>query len=173
MPQLTPREIQSVVPGESMTKEKGVLPFDKPARVSNPSDGVQLVFDAMTEPRAAQKLMKALEKGATIDHVVDSMMMMLHGEGIVSPQALPIMAPAVATIIEEMARIANAPIKYSEEPDPWSQPDEDEVEKIVQKITGTINEETPDMEETPEETPMMEEEEETPMGGLMTPPEGM
>ena len=132
MSNMTAEDIQNIIPGESMTKPQGVLPFEKPPRTSSPDAGIQLVFDAITEPQSAQKLIKTLEMGVPIDQIVDSMMMMLMGEGIVSPQALPIMGPAMGSMIEGMAKVAKVPINYTEQLDPWSIPDEDEVEKEIE-----------------------------------------
>ena len=156
MPNLTKQDIEGVVPGESMVKPRGALPFDKPAKTASADAGVQLVFDAITEPESARRLIKTLKLGTPIDKVVESMMLMLHGEGIVSPQAIPLMAPAMASMIEGMAKIADTEINYSEVEDPWTKPDEDRVEKLVAELTGDL---VPEVEEEKEETV-----------GLMTPP---
>lgn len=166
MPVLSKQEIENVVPGESMMREKGKLPFDRPAKTSSPEAGIQLVFDAITEPKSARKLIKVLENGTPIDVVVDSMTMMLHGEGIVSPQALPIMAPAMAAMIENMASIAKVPINYTQQPDPWSEVDEDNVEKIVAQMTGDLLDKSKPVEEPTIPAPIPDVEEE----GLMTRP---
>lgn len=168
MPELTAQEIQNVVPGESMMKERGVLPFDKPAKTSSPDAGIQLVFDAVTEPRSAKRLIKVLENGTTIDTVVDSMLMMMHGEGVVSPQALPIMAPAIAALIEGMAKIAGAPINYKEKIDEWSKPDEENVEKIMAKLTTDLM--TRSVKEDEMINPQPSAAEDNGEGGLMTRP---
>lgn len=168
MPLLSPQEIMGVIPGESMTKERGILPFDKPAQTSSPEAGVQLVFDAITEPKSARKLISTLQKGVPVNLMVDSLMMMLHGEGIVSPQALPVMAPAIASMIEGMADLAGVTPVKSEEPDPWTTPDEDEVEALVGKFTGKIAELAPPEEEEPQQSPQADEPAEA--AGLMTPP---
>lgn len=168
---MTYQEIAGGVPGESMTKPKGQLPFEKPAKTADPREGIQLIFDAITEPKSARKLVKTLESGVPIDVVVDSLATLSLAEGIVSPQALPVMAPAMTTMIEGMAKLANVPVQYTEAPDPWTEPDEDEVEKLVAKITGEMVDKIPPEEEPMEETLPVEEPLEEPMG-LMAPPEG-
>ena len=171
MPQLTKQEILNVVPGESMTKEKGILPFEKPPLTSSPDEGIQMVFDAITEPQAALKLVRTLELGVPIDQIVDSMMMMLHGEGIVPPQALPIMGPAIAAMIEGMAKLAGAPINYTEVQDPWTKPDEDRIDKLVAKMTGELVESAGSEEASEEASEGVPEEAPEADEGLMTRPE--
>lgn len=165
---LTGMEIEGVIPGESMTKPRGVLPFEKPPMTASPEVGVQMVFDAVTKPKAARKLIKTLEGGVPIDVVVDSMLTMLQGEGIVSPQSLMLMAPALMTMIEGMATIAKVPVKYSEQPDEWVEPDEAEVAALVSKMTGQLEEIAPTGDEELGEEAGLAVQQDV---GLMTPPQ--
>tara|TARA_R110002167_G_scaffold13823_4_gene56784 strand:- start:151 stop:720 length:570 start_codon:yes stop_codon:yes gene_type:complete len=180
---MTPEEMKNVVPGSSMTKPKGMLPFERPAKTSDPEEGIQLVFDAITQPLAARRLVRTLRGGVPIDVVVDGLGTLLLGEGIISPQALTVMQPAVTSIVEGMASIAGVELKYTEEVDEWTEPDPLEVERLAAKIAkespGLVApveeapveeapvEEAP-VEETMVEEPIMEKPAET--MGLMSPP---
>jgi len=169
MAKMSSQEILGAVPGESMTKTKGMLPFERPPTTSSPEEGVQLMFDAITEPKSARKLIKSLEGGVTLEVIVESLLTMARGEGIVSPSAIPIMAPALATIIDGMAKMAGVTAQREPVEDPWTTPDEDEVEVLVSKITGEVFDKVP--KESPVEAPIPEgpsEQEE--MVGLMKPP---
>jgi len=167
---LTPAELQNVVPGSSMTKPKGVHPFERPPKTSDPEEGVQLMFDAITSPKAARKLVKTLKGGVPIDVIVDGLGTLALGEGLIGATALPIMAPALAAMVEGMAVIAGVEVKYSEVVDEWDEPDEEEVRRLVAKISGgslgmesQAEEPAIEMEEPPVEAPT------EPMG-LMSPP---
>tara|TARA_R110000803_G_scaffold39734_3_gene85708 strand:- start:5219 stop:5773 length:555 start_codon:yes stop_codon:yes gene_type:complete len=175
---MTPEQIKNTVPGSSMTKPKGMLPFDRPAKTSDPEEGIQLVFDAITQPLAARRLVRTLRGGVPIDVVVDGLGTLLLGEGIISPQALMVMQPAVTSIVEGMASIAGVELKYTEEVDEWTEPDPLEVERLAAKIAkespGLVApveeapvEEAP-VEEAMTEEPIMEKPVET--MGLMSPP---
>lgn len=172
---MTQQDIQNVIPGSSMTKEKGKFPFDGPAKISNAEDGIQMVFDTITAPKPSTELIKTLEMGVPIDKVVDTLVMMFHGEGIVSPQALPVMIPAMAAMVEKMAEMAGVPIKYSTPPDPTMDPDLNRVARLIEEMTSDLVKQTRAVgEEVTEEDPAEEEEEvdkvtEEPQG-LMSPP---
>lgn len=174
MATMTLKDLENVVPGSSMTKEKGRFPFDGPAKITDAEDGIQMVFDSITSPKSARELIRTLEMGVPIDKVVDTMVMMFHGEGIVSPQALPIMVPAMVAMIEKMAEMAGVPIKHSTPPDPSMEPDERRIEMLIAEMSSDLVEETGLGEEEVIEEPLVEGEEVNEMGdepqGLMSPP---
>ena len=160
---LTPQEIENVVPGSSMTKPKGMLPFERPAKTSDPKQGIQLMFDSMMTAKTTRGLVKTLEGGVPIDVVVDGLCTLALGEGLVSATALPIMAPALASIVENIAEMAGIEIKYTEEVDEWDQIDEVEVQRLADKIIRAGN-------NSPLEEPVIEEPviDEPIADGLMT-----
>ena len=170
-------EIVGGVPGESFTKRKGHRPFERPAKESDPEVGLQLVFDAITQPKAARKMIKTLEGGVPIEVVADSIATLLLAEGVISPTAIPLMGPALVTMIGGMGQLAGVALESGSDVDPWTEPDEDEVEELANKISNAVfeDEEEPAMEEPAMEEPVMEEpvmEEpvmEEPVEGLMSP----
>ena len=44
------RFLGNVIPGSSMTTEKGKFPFDSPPKITDAEDGIQMVFDVITSP---------------------------------------------------------------------------------------------------------------------------
>tara|TARA_R110000765_G_scaffold206784_2_gene311780 strand:- start:1375 stop:1938 length:564 start_codon:yes stop_codon:yes gene_type:complete len=165
-------EIVGGVPGESFTKRKGHRPFERPAKESDPEVGLQLVFDAITQPKAARKMIKTLEGGVPIEVVADSIATLLLAEGVISPTAIPLMGPALVTMIGGMGQLAGVAFESGSDVDPWTEPDEDEVEELANKISNAVfeDEEEPAMEEPVMEEPVMEEPVmEEPVEGLMSP----
>jgi len=172
---LTPAELQNVVPGSSMTKPKGVHPFERPPKTSDPEEGIQLMFDSLTTAKATRGLIRSLKGGVPVDVVVDGLATLALGEGLIGATALPIMAPALSAIVENIAKLAGVEVKYTEAVDEWEQVDEAEVQRLADKIVNAANT-SPSME-TLEEEPMREEPiagmpQETPTEpmGLMSPP---
>jgi len=157
MPTLTRQEIENVVPGESMTKPKGALPFEQPALTANPEAAIQMIFEGVTEPKSARKLLDTIESGVPTDVIVDSMAMMLNGEGVVSPQAIGSIIPAMLALVENLADAAGVPHRRSEQPDPWTEPEEGNVmPSIIDETVASFVEEPEGVEseglmERPEE----------------------
>ena len=120
--------------------------------------------------------------GIPVDKVVDTMAMAFHGEGIVAPQALPIMVPAMVAMIERMAEIAGVSVTYSTPPNASDALDERRIQRLVSEMSSELIEESGAV--APEDNgnaaqeemsePLMEIEEVDKMGdepqGLMSPP---
>ena len=176
------RFLGNVIPGSSMTTEKGKFPFDSPPKITDAEDGIQMVFDVITSPASTRELIRTLEMGIPVDKVVDTMAMAFHGEGIVAPQALPIMVPAMVAMIERMAEIAGVSVTYSTPPNASDALDERRIQRLVSEMSYELIEESGAV--APEDNgnaaqeemsePLMEIEEVDKMGdepqGLMSPP---
>lgn len=132
------KNVKGAVPGQAMMDKMGDLPFNQPPVSNKPEEGVQIIFDALTSPSGSRNIINALRNGATVDTIAQSIAKMMHGEGLMAPQAIPLMGPAIMTIIENVAEIAGVPANRLEEEDPWSQPDPQRVAQLVAEMDKTI-----------------------------------
>ena len=106
---------------------------------ADPNEAIQLVFDSITEPAAARSLVRTIKADVPIDVIVESLTTALHGEGIVSPQAIPVITPALTAMIEGMAKMAGVTTRLSEKPDPWTVIADEEIDAMADKIVGIVD----------------------------------
>lgn len=173
--------VSNLVPGESMLQKKGSRPYEQPAKTSSPMEGVQLVFDSIfNNPSAMSKLKKTIKGGVPKEVIANSISTMLHGEGIVSPQAIPLMAPSIDVILENFAAMNEITFTPLEVIDPSVEPDWEEVERMLKEDTNEFVEEVEESIEEQESVGGQEQQmvqgataSPAPVGGMMQKPEGV
>lgn len=103
--------VDAPIPGQSLTAPLGDRPWQRPARFSNPDQALAFYVERMTSPQSANKMLDILEMGVPISSLVDIMQLGGVMEGMHSVDVGIIISPALAEVMESMAKAAE--IDYS------------------------------------------------------------
>lgn len=98
--------IDAPIPGQSLTAPLGDRPWQRPARFTSPDQALAFYVERITTPKAANKMLDVLEMGVPISSLVDIMQLGGVMEGIHSVDIGVIISPALAEVMESMAKAA-------------------------------------------------------------------
>lgn len=68
------RSMGGPIPGQSLTKEPGASPWEKPPQFHDPDEAMDFLFKQITEPTHAHKLLALIESGVTISSIVGTLL---------------------------------------------------------------------------------------------------
>ena len=60
-------------PGQSLTKPVGGAPWEHPPQFNTPTEGLEYLFDKLSEPRAATRMLLLLKKGIPVEFLAKTM----------------------------------------------------------------------------------------------------
>lgn len=109
--------VDAPIPGQSLTAPLGDRPWQRPARFSNPDQALAFYVERMTTPQAANKMLDILEMGVPISSLVDIMQLGGVMEGMHSVDVGIIISPALAEVMESMAKAAEIEFSVTGEKD--------------------------------------------------------
>lgn len=98
------------IPGESLTKEPGTYPWDRPPQYADNDEAAYAVFAEITRPEKLAQIFYFLENGVSIAEMTKIILYAGAGQGIYSIHSAYNLAQPVATMLTALA--AKAGIKY-------------------------------------------------------------
>jgi hypothetical protein len=122
------------IPGQSLTREPGSYPFERPPQFTDPEDAFTALLKALTQERAAIQLMNMLEIGVPVKAIVQTILQGGFMEGKWSVDVALLLSQPLTALILRMAREANI------RPNLGIQPKQDvTLEKVVEKRLKSLN----------------------------------
>ena len=96
--------LDAPIPGQSLTAPLGDRPWQKPPRFPTAEQALNFYVDRLTSDRENGELMDLLELGVPIDSLVDTLQLGGVMEGLHSVDVGIIITPALAELVEQMAK---------------------------------------------------------------------
>lgn len=78
----------AAIPGQSLTMQPGAMPMEHPPQFANPEDALEYLWDRLTIPKQATKLLLMLKKGVPIEFIVNTVLF----EGVIQGKWTPDLA---------------------------------------------------------------------------------
>ena len=74
------------IPGESLTKEPGLLPFEKPPKIVRVDQALgYMLMSTINEPDVRKDIVEAIDMGMTVETVVSGLLLNAFSQGIFTP----------------------------------------------------------------------------------------
>ena len=147
------------IPGQSLTKEPGAAPWEKPPQFVDIDDAMQFVFERVTEPRAAHKLLALMEAGVPVTSIVETILKTGFMEGKWTPDLMLLMIKPLAAVLIKIAQMYEVEFVSGAE-------DEDEVEEEFIRLADAKAFSAPTNGAPEDARPDLSD---IPTGGLMSP----
>lgn len=149
------------VPGESLTRELGSAPWQKPPQYSNIEDVIEYYTEKLSKPKKSTELVALMDNEIPISVLVNSMMLSNVMEGVHTIDSGVMVSPLLVEILEHFAEEAG--IEYT------TGLEEDENEDVLDSLAArkALKEVTGETMELPMEDPeeqMVQEESPQPTG---------
>jgi len=96
--------LDAPIPGQSLTAPLGDRPWQRPPRFPTAEQALNFYVDRLTSDRENGELMDLLELGVPIDSLVDTLQLGGVMEGLHSVDVGIIITPALAELVEQMAK---------------------------------------------------------------------
>lgn len=93
------------VPGQSLTVAPGSHPFEKAPQFADPNDALEFVWDQITQPRSASKILAALKAGVTAEYLARTIIFLGFQNGQWTPDAALLMGRPVLYMIAKIAEV--------------------------------------------------------------------
>jgi len=94
------------LPGEALTKAPGRMPYDRPARESDPKRILDKVFNAVMQPKLAARFLGMMKAKIPLDIVSASLVQFMAQEGHIPITALPLVLPPITVMLFRMSEAA-------------------------------------------------------------------
>ena len=90
------------IAGQSLTDAPGKWPFEKPPKVTSPTQAFELVKDSLEDPSAYEDIMNLLDVGISAETLASSLTLKMFTEGVFTPDIAEIIKPPLVAHITEM-----------------------------------------------------------------------
>lgn len=134
------------IPGQSLTSEPGAMPYEKPPQFVKPEEAIEWMFDRMTTPKMAIKILALLESGASVEEVTRTLLFAGFAEGKWTPDVMLLISKPVMGMIFALGKRAGLDVKMrrgNKAPDDavrklvrskWKDAPEEEAEAVVEDV---------------------------------------
>jgi len=102
------------IPGQSLTKEPGLYPWDKPSMFNTPDEVMDHFVAKFNSEDSAKHLIGLLSSGIAVDDIVDSMLLAGFSEGMFTPDVAILAAEDLGMLIIYLADSAGIKYKVSD-----------------------------------------------------------
>tara|TARA_Y100000593_G_C4322090_1_gene344352 strand:- start:9151 stop:9714 length:564 start_codon:yes stop_codon:yes gene_type:complete len=99
----TPDPFGAAIPGESLTRQMGQLPYETPPDISDPQQAYIKVLDSILRPQSKTSILYILDAGISCETVVSSIVLKMFTEGMITPDVAEIIKPALVLKLTEVA----------------------------------------------------------------------
>lgn len=149
------RSMGGPIPGQSLTKEPGASPWEKPPQFTDLDEAMSFLIQNMTEPKVAHKLLALMEAGIPITSILDTLLMQGFMDGKWTPDLAILLAKPLTALLIKIARM------YDIEPTTGAEDTEDVEEDFIRLADAHAAKagKAPPVEAAPK----------PPAGGLMSP----
>lgn len=94
------------MPGQSWTNPRRTLPFDRPSDEASVEEYLDKIFRRMTDQRIATQFLSMVDAGIPLDHIVQTLVQSMFGEGKINANMLFLMIPPLTVMLWRMAEAA-------------------------------------------------------------------
>lgn len=133
---------QGPIPGQSLTQGAGSAPHDLPPQFSDVNDALEHIFELLTQPRQATRLILMLKKGVPAEYIARSILFIGFAKGKWTPDVALMALRVVMSQIIAIAQLKGIKVKVfnaDKEQDAFL----DQFLDMSQEPSGTSNTSTP------------------------------
>lgn len=94
------------IAGESLTKQPGNMPYERPPQYADPEDALHHIFMRLMKPQTTMQLLTLMDVGVAVDTLVEVLASGGAQEGLWSIPMIPSIIPALTVILIRMAQAA-------------------------------------------------------------------
>lgn len=105
-------EFNAPIPGESLTKSPGAMPFERPPEISDPEEAIQMHLTRLSKPQMTQDLLDTLELDIDVVTLTEGILRSAVATGVHSIDISLAIAPVIHEFIKTTAE--DAGVKYDE-----------------------------------------------------------
>jgi len=102
---LNVNQFDAPIPGQSLTTPPGSAPYEKAPQFADPDDALEYVWEQITKPMNAGKLLMSLKAGATVEFITRTMLFNGFTRGMWTPDVCLIMGRPVMSMIVRIAEL--------------------------------------------------------------------
>lgn len=117
------------IPGQSLTKNPGLYPWDKPAKFNTTDEALEYYIDRFDDDANGAQLLSLMQTGLPISTLVDSMLLAGFSEGLYTPDIAVMLGEDLGMLMMYLGDQAG--IEYNVTDDDNS----NEVERALESIT--------------------------------------
>ena len=99
-----PNPLSREIPGQSLTREPGEYAFEQPARVDDPIEAVNTIFEKLKEPKNLTSLLNLLDAGVSIESIVRTITFTGFVDGMITVDTAELINPILILEILALAR---------------------------------------------------------------------
>ena len=94
------RAFEAPIPGQSLTRQPGIYPFEHPPEFADAEDAFQALMSSIRMPNTAEQLLDLMELGVPVKGIVQTLIMVGFSEGKWTPDVgLLLIQPATALLM--------------------------------------------------------------------------
>jgi hypothetical protein len=101
----------AAIPGESLTKEPGNQPWERPPQFVNPSDAVEFIWKQISKPANMYSALTMMKQGVPVEAIAKVILFTGFSEGKWTPDVAMLIAKPVVAIIAGIAKAADVKTK--------------------------------------------------------------
>ena len=83
------------IPGQSLTREPGNAPFEKPPEIADPEDAISYLVNKINEPRHGAQMLQLIDAGVAIEEITKVMTFAGFSQGKWTPDVAELIKPAI------------------------------------------------------------------------------
>lgn len=92
------------VPGEGLTQEPGLRPYERPPKIVNVDEALQYIYNSsINNPQVRGDIMEALDMGMSVETVVSALVLNAFTEGVFSPDIAEMIKPPLIQLFTQAA----------------------------------------------------------------------
>lgn len=103
MPEIN--QFDAPIPGQSLTTPPGSAPYEKAPQFADPDDALEFVWNQVTKPTNAGKLLMALKAGASVEYLTRALLFNGFQTGKWTPDLVLLMGRPVMSMIVRIAEV--------------------------------------------------------------------
>lgn len=100
------RATDGPIPGQSLTREPGSAPWERPPLHTDPDKVIRMFFERLTDEDHAIQLCGMLDAGIPVPTIVMSLLLQGFSEGKWTPDVAIVVAPVLGAIITKIGMLA-------------------------------------------------------------------
>jgi len=102
---------QASVPGQALTKEVGTSPMEMPPQYTDVNKAMEHIFDLLTTPKQATRLLLLLKKGVPVEYIARSILFAGFAKGKWTPDMALLSLKIVMAMIAAIASQKGVKVK--------------------------------------------------------------
>lgn len=97
---------EAPIPGQSWTSPRRTMPYDRPSDEVSVEDYLDKLFARLSDERVTAQFLSMVEGGIPLDHIVQTLVQSMFGEGKINANMVFLMVPPLTVMLWRMAEAA-------------------------------------------------------------------